>query len=170
MRPRRRRSKRSSIVCAPVELELPTAPWLALLLAAHGAGLPLYLLLAPLRHGGFAAAGCLSLCLLAAPAVARICLGKGPRAPRRLTFTPEGHFSLDLAGGYTSEVVPAGRSLLWGPWWVLVLEAPLQRHYVVLETFRVNPPRLAALGRSLRRVAAGPGGAPPALRSLIGSG
>ncbi len=124
----------------------------------------------PVRHGALAAAGCLALALLAAPSVCRLCLGKGARAPRRLTFTAEGVFRLDLAGGFSEAVVPAARSLAAGPWWVLVLEGARHRHYVVLESFRVDPARLAALGRVLRRVAAGPGGARPALRSLIDPG
>lgn len=170
MKSHRRRSRRSSAGSAPVELELPPAPWLALLLLLHGAGLPLALLLAPVRHGLPAALGCLGLALLAAPSAARLCLLRGARAPRRLTFTAEGAFRLDLAGGFSEAVVPAGRSLASGPWWVLVLEGARQRHYVVLEAVGVDPARRAALGRALRRVAARPDGARPALRSLLDPG
>lgn len=166
----RRRSRRSSTASAPTELALPPAPWLTLLIALHGLGLPLTLAFLPLRHAGLAATGCLALALLAAPAIARLCLGRGVRAPRRLSFTPEGAFRLDLAGGFAESVTLAARSLIAGPWWVLVLEGARERHYVVLETARVPPATLAALGRVLRRVAAGPDGAQPALRSLIDPG
>ena len=170
MKRRRPRSPSSSIGSGPVELPLPPAPWLTLLLALQACGLPIYLLLTPLRHSGAAAGGCLLLALFAAPSVLRLCLGKGPRAPRRLSFTPEGEFRLDLAGGFCETVVPTGRSLLWGPWWLLILQSARTRHYVVLECVRVDPARLAALGRALRRVAARPDGARPALRSLIRPG
>lgn len=140
------------------------------MLCLQGVGLPLGLLIAPVRHGAPAAAGCLALALVAAPAVARLCLGRGARAPRRLSFTAEGEFRLDLAGGFSEAVVPSGRSLVAGPWRVLVLEGLRARHYVVLETPWVEPARLAALGRVLRRMAAGPGGARPALRSVLDPG
>jgi hypothetical protein len=166
----RRRWRRSSTGSAPTELTLPPAPWLTLLIALHGVGLPLTLAFLPLRHAGLAVSGCLALALVAAPAVARVCLGWGVRAPRRLSFTPEGTFRLDLAGGFQEPVTLAARSLIAGPWWILVLEGARDRHCVVLETARVPPATLAALGRVLRRVAAGPDGAQPALRSLIDPG
>src|SRR4051812_7776666 len=170
MKRRPRRSSRSSIGFAPVELELPPARWLALLLAVHALALPIYLAAAPIRHGLPAALGCLGFALGAAPAFATACLGRGPRAPRRLCFTPEGGFRLDLAGGYSEAVVPADRSLIAGPWWVLVLEGVRQRHYVVLETRRADPAGVAALARALRRLAARPGQGGAALRSLIEPG
>jgi len=154
----------------PDELALPAAPVLAALLALQAVGLPVWLLAASLEHGAAAALGCIVLGVLAAPGVARLCLGRGVRVPRRLAFTPEGEFRLDLAGGFRETVVPAGRTLLAGPWWVLVLEGARSRHVVVLETWRVEPARLAALGRVLRRVAAGPGPRAPALRCLLDPG
>jgi hypothetical protein len=146
---------------------LPTAPGLAALLALHAVALPSWLAMAPVEHGLAAAVGCLVLAACAAPAVGRLCLGRGVRAPRRLSFTAEGDFRLDLAGGFSEPVAPAGRSLIAGPWWVLVLEGARSRHYVLLETRRVDPACLAALGRVLRRVAASPGPRQPALRCLM---
>ena len=170
MKSRRRRSSRSSTGCARVDLPLPTAPGLALLLGIHAAGLPLWLLFAPVEHGVAAALGCLALALLAAPSVARLCLARGARAPRRLSFTADGLFRLDLAGGFSEDVVPSGRTLHAGPWWVLVLAGSRARHYVLVETRRVDAARLAALGRALRRVAAGPDEASPAIRWLMDPG
>lgn len=165
MRPRRRSSRRSSPGSGPVDLPLPTAPLLAVLLAGQGVGLPLFLWSGFLQHGFLAGVACAVLAAAATPAALRLCLGRGPAAPRRLTFTAEGTFRLDLAGGLTEAVVPAGRSLMAGPWWVLVLEGARRRHYVVIEIRRIEPARRAALGRVLRRVAAGPRIPRPALRS-----
>jgi len=158
-------SPASSTGSAPVDLALPPAPRLAVLLAVQALGLPVFLWLSPLHHAGLAGLACMALAALAAPAAIRLCLRRGPAAPRRLVFTAEAGFRLDLAGGVTETVVPGGRSLIAGPWWVLVLEGARRRHYVVIETARIDPARRAALGRSLRRVAAGPRTPRPALRS-----
>ena len=141
------------------------APLLGAVLAAQALGLPLFLWSSSLHHGAVAGLVCLALSAIATPAGIRLCLLQGPAAPRRLTFTAEGAFRLDLAGGRTETVVPAARSLLRGPWWVLVLEGARERRYVVIETFRLDPALRAALGRTLRRVAAGPPPPRPAVRS-----
>jgi hypothetical protein len=127
------------------------------LLFAHALGLPLALLASGLRHSGWAALACLALALLAVPEGLRLCLGRGARAPRRLVFSAEGVMRLDLAGGYPVSVVPVGRSLIAGPWRVLVLSAGGGgQHRVLIDASRADPAVLAALGRCLARLAAGP--------------
>jgi hypothetical protein len=137
------------------------------LLLLQGAGLPLALLASGLRHSVWAALGCALLAALAAPEVLRLCLGRGPRAPRRLVFGAEGRMRLDLAGGYSCDVLPARRSLIAGPWRVLVLSGGGTSHRVLVDASRAEAATLAALGRCLARLAAGPFAARPALDSAV---
>jgi hypothetical protein len=157
----------SSPGCAPVELLLSGSRRLALLLAAHALALPVLLFASGLRNSVWVALAAMLLAAAAAPDWARLCLCRGPRAPRRLRFTPEGQLWLDLAGGYSETVALADRSLIAGPWRLLVLEGSRGRHRVLIDAGEVDPAALAALGRCLGRLAAGPAGGRRALRSAI---
>src|SRR5688500_13592829 len=110
MKSRRQISPLPSNDCAPVGLLLTGSPRLAALLLLHGTGLPLALLASGLRHCVWAALGCALLAALASPEVLRLCLGRGTRAPRRLVFGADGRMRLDLAGGFSCDVLPGRRS------------------------------------------------------------
>jgi hypothetical protein len=143
---------------------------LASLFAFHLAGLPVALCLSALDHGVAAGFAALVPGALAVPAWLRCCLLRGPEAPRRLRWTAEGEFTLDLAGGRSLDVRPSGRSVIGGPWRVLLLQASGLNERVVIEVARYPAAAVASLDRALRRVAAAPGVPRHGLRSLIAPG
>lgn len=166
---RPRRWNPSSGSCARDELQLLPCRGLAALFGLHLVGLPVALWLSPVEHAFVAGLAAAIAGSLALPAGLRICLLRGPGAPRRLAWTAEGRFTLDLAGGRSVEVLPLGRSLVAGPWRVLMVRAGrLER--LVIETRRHDPVRIASLDRALRRAATAPGAPRHGLRSLITPG
>jgi hypothetical protein len=157
----------SSKSCVADEILLRGSRRLAALLILHGLGLPLALLLSGLRHSGWAALAAAGLALASGAGVARLCLGRGDRAPRRLRFTPEGEMHLDLAGGFTEPVTLRGSSTVRGPWRVLQLQGRRERYRVLIDANEVAPPALAALGRCLARLAVAPAAPRGALTSAV---
>jgi hypothetical protein len=165
--------------CVTTDLLLEGSPRLAALLAAPALALPILLLASGLTYSVWASLGSVLLTAAAVPEWSRVCLCRGPLAPRRLRFTEEGQFRLDLTGGRSEIVSLAPQSVIAGPWLLLVLTsantggesvrkrpAPV-RHRVVIDRAEVEPALFAALMRSVRRLASGPAGSRRALVSRI---
>ncbi len=164
---RPRHSPPSSPDSAPHELLLDGAPVLTFLLAGQALVVPLLLLAGGCRHAIPLALLALVACAVATPELLRECLVRGPGAARRLRFTPEGQFWLDVAGGRTEGVTVLGRSVVTGPWLLLRVSGPTGIRRIVIESWRVPPARRAALGRALARLRAAPDGARAALKSAV---
>jgi hypothetical protein len=165
--------------CVATDLLLDGSPRLAALLAVPALALPVLLLASGLTYSVWASLGSLLLTAAAVPEWSRVCLCRGPLAPRRLRFTEEGQFRLDLTGGRSETVSLAPQSVIAGPWLLLILTTvstggePIPkrpspvRHRVVVDRAGVAPAQFAALMRSVRRVASGPAGSRRALVSRI---
>lgn len=157
--------------CVATDLLLHGSVRLATLLAVPALALPILLMVSGLAYGVWASIASALLTVGAIPEWSRVCLCRGPLAPRRLRFTEDGQFRLDLAGGRSESVTPASRSVIAGPWLLLILTARDGRgavqHRVLVDRSEVEPARFAALMRSLRRLASGPAGGRRALVSRI---
>lgn len=173
MSSRRRNSRPSSSACA--SLELRAAPLLAALLALQAGLLPVALLVSHRTHGALVAAAAVGLAAFAWPAWWRLCAPQKAGGSRRLWWSEEGEFQLEARDGARHRVELSRRSLVAGPWLVLVCEGRPARATVVIETVVIETPgcpgdALAALRRALARRAAAPAGPRHALRSLLQKG
>jgi hypothetical protein len=161
------RSPPSSPDCATHELLLDGAPLLTALLAGQALSVPVLLLAGGYVHAVPLALLALLACAVAARELLRDGLLRGPGAARRLRFTDEGAFWLDIAGGHTQAVEVVGRSVVVGPWLLLLVRGPGGLRRVLIEARRLPAARRAALARALARLRAGPGDAPAALKSVV---
>jgi hypothetical protein len=140
------------------------------LLALQAALLPVALLVSHRTHGALVAAAAVGLAAFAWPAWRRLCAPHVAGGPRRLWWTEEGEFHLEARDGARHRVELSRRSLVAGPWLVLVCEGGHVRETVVIEAMGCPGDALAALRRALARRAAAPAGPRHALRSLLQKG
>jgi hypothetical protein len=108
---------------------------------------------------------CLAAAVPAVPSLIALCFHRGAEAPRRLRCSAEGELLLDLAGGVSERVSLLGRSVVVGPWFLLLLQGRRRTRPVLIERASLRPDQAAGLGRVLARLRAGPGSPPPALTS-----
>lgn len=154
----------------PCDIGLEGAPRLALLLAIAALLLPVMLLFSDLSGRLGAALACLALAGIALPAWLRLWWPGRQGGPRRLRWSAEGEFWLERGDGTTGRVHPSVRSVVDGPWLVLLLDGRRGRERVVIEASACDPAALASLRRALARLGAGPARSRHALRSLLQRG